>query len=163
MQTFFDGCAAAGPEACAFHAARPENISQRLDNLLESIKRKPIPIFSPSGYGILDYAALRDLIFQALYRPYDLFPSLAQFLADTEAGRSSDLGLNTLPPRLSSRNDPSCPPETSYPNTEAGTSIMCMDGAIVQDSLEDLKVYHAKLAKQSSFADMWSRIHIGCR
>ena len=113
----------------------------------------------PYNYGIIDYSAVRGLIFQSLYSPYGAFPVVAHFLSELEAGTVSDLHLEAL----LARADPDCPPKVNYPNLEVGQAIMCMDGDAIDASLEHLKVHYEKLSKISTFADIWSQVHARCR
>ncbi|KAK0436830.1 Alpha/Beta hydrolase protein, partial [Desarmillaria tabescens] len=49
MQSFFDGCAAAGPDACAFYAPTAEEISNNLDSIYESLVTQPVPVVTCYG------------------------------------------------------------------------------------------------------------------
>ncbi|KAF5357279.1 hypothetical protein D9758_005919 [Tetrapyrgos nigripes] len=89
MQWFFDGCHAAGPENCAFYASSPAKIEAALDDIYDSLRSQPLPVFLNSDlYGVLTYDTLRSIIMVALYTP-PLFPLLAQGLAEVQAGNAT--------------------------------------------------------------------------
>ncbi|KAF5361521.1 hypothetical protein D9758_006133 [Tetrapyrgos nigripes] len=89
IQWFFDGCHAAGPKNCAFYASSPAKIEAALDDIYDSLRSQPIPVFLNSDlYGIFTYDNLRSLIMEALYVP-PLFPLLAQGLAQVQAGSAT--------------------------------------------------------------------------
>ncbi|KAJ7250177.1 Alpha/Beta hydrolase protein [Mycena haematopus] len=89
LQTFFDGCAAAGPDLCAFYQPTAAAIADKLTALTASIRMQPIPVLTPAGYGLLDYSLLRMTIFECLYTPYTTFSALAQGLAALEKGEAT--------------------------------------------------------------------------
>jgi hypothetical protein len=149
MQAFFEGCADAGPEGCAFYAPSAANVSARLDSLLESIREQPIPVFAKPNYGIVDYSLLRASIFTALYQPYRLFAPLARALADLEAGDAVHIAEYLGQPQYTNQPD-------------AGSAIICTDGDPVRDSTQEFASYYRNLSKLSSFAEVWGTIRLGC-
>ncbi|KAK0457514.1 TAP-like protein-domain-containing protein [Desarmillaria tabescens] len=74
MQSFFDACVAAGPDACAFHAPTSDAISKQFDSLYESLLIQPIPVSE-----------------LPLSQPYRYFSVLAQGLADIAAARDGSI------------------------------------------------------------------------
>ncbi|CAK5277093.1 unnamed protein product [Mycena citricolor] len=152
LESFFTGCATAGPTLCAFHAATPVAISARLENLTNAVRAKPVPVVTPAGYGLVDYSLLRSVIFQSLYAPYDTFPALAQGLAALEGGDGSSIfGQSSLaqPVFQCSPNDTS-----NSIGQDAGLGpVECGDSVEITDSLAELTDGWLAAAKVSRFAE----------
>ncbi len=130
MQSFFDGCVAAGPDRCAFYAPTATEISNKLDSLYESILVQPVPFVTPSSYGVVDYTVLRTAVKNALYQPYQYFSVLAEGLAGLAAGNGSILyGLQ------GTTYDPSSVYDNSW---EAQITISCGDAPNMMESVADL-------------------------
>ncbi|KAK0218509.1 hypothetical protein EDD85DRAFT_990159 [Armillaria nabsnona] len=91
MQSFFDGCVAAGPDRCAFYAPTATEISNKLDSLYESILVQPVLFVTPSSYGVVDYTVLRTTVKNALCQPYQYFSVLAEALTGLAARNGSIL------------------------------------------------------------------------
>ncbi|KAF7358827.1 AB hydrolase-1 domain-containing protein [Mycena sanguinolenta] len=152
LQTFFDGCAAAGPDLCAFHKPTAMEIADRLTALTASIRTQPIPVLTPAGYGLVDYSLLRLSILGALYHPFSLFPTLAQGLAALENGDGSILySISQGPPFQCD-----CANNTASPPTDDSTvAIECGDAIEVTDTIEEVTEFYQNAAKTSQFADGW--------
>ncbi|KDQ11946.1 hypothetical protein BOTBODRAFT_432647 [Botryobasidium botryosum FD-172 SS1] len=163
IATFFTGCFSAGPSGCSFHAPSPQLIASRLDALYASVKARPVPVYTPLGYGVVDYSMLQQLIFMSLYTPYTFYPQLADALAALEKNDGGPLlGLST---KLEEKLECDCPrtPVPELPGgSDAALGIRCTDGAPVEDDLEELQAHFEKLGKLSSFADVWAGIHLEC-
>ncbi|KAF5365068.1 hypothetical protein D9758_011014 [Tetrapyrgos nigripes] len=93
MQAFYDGCHAAGPEACAFYASSPAEIQANVEALYVSIRAQPVPIFDgDDSFGILTYDNLRAVVLEALKNPQPvLFPIMAAGFAQLSAGNATGL------------------------------------------------------------------------
>ncbi|KAJ7259812.1 Alpha/Beta hydrolase protein [Mycena rebaudengoi] len=150
LQSFFDGCVAAGPELCAFYKPTAAEIADRLTALTASIRAHPVPVVTPRGYGIVDYSLLRQTISTSFYVPYILFPPLAAGLAALEQGDGSIIfsllhqepftcGSSTVPFHLN--------------NGEAVYGVQCGDGPKVNDSIEALQSFFENAAQTSPFAE----------
>ncbi|KAJ6548180.1 Alpha/Beta hydrolase protein [Mycena vulgaris] len=160
LQTFIDGCADAGPDACAFHAASSAEITANLNTVFASIKARPVPIITSTSYGIIEYTFLRNFIFDALYTPYDLFTVLAQSLVDLAKGNGTTMySVTEVAPFECECNSTEPFHENSY---EAGLAIACGDAAPVTDSPAQLQEFYASEQKVSSFADLWGNWRIVC-
>jgi hypothetical protein len=188
FQTFFDGCAAAGKERCAFWAKTPSAIRAKWDTLLERIKKEPIPVYTPSPststisqhgcsssrnassmadaeakYGILDSNFLRSTFFSALYSPYAGYQKLALAL---EALHSSNdpVPLYTLYTHERFKCPIGCDSEPAVQdNTEAGTAIGCQDGPVLPGTVEDNEKFIGKLKKlNGDWWDMWGEPRLRC-
>ncbi|KAK0457513.1 TAP-like protein-domain-containing protein [Desarmillaria tabescens] len=154
MQSIFDACVAAGPEACAFYAPTSEEISNNLNSLYESLRAQPVPVVTPSFYGVVDYAALRTAVKYTLYRPYVYASVFAQGLAALAAGDGSIIYEMQAPV-----NDPS----TVYDNgLEAEIAISCSDALNNTDSLPDLLAYWDSIKGVSTFSDLLFTQMLSC-
>ncbi|KAJ6486514.1 Alpha/Beta hydrolase protein [Mycena vitilis] len=158
VQTFIDGCAAAGPEACAFSASSSGDITANLDALSVSIKTQPAPVITPLSYGLVDYTFLRNFILDALYSPYDSFVGLAQGLADLARGNATTMYVATEVPPFECECNSTIPPYFYEP----ALAITCGDGAPENDTLAQLQQFYATEQKVSSFADLWSYWRVIC-
>ncbi len=145
MQSFFDGCVAAGPDACAFYASTPEQISDNLDSLYNSLLIQPVPVVSPPFYGVVDYTALRTTVWDALCAPYELFSILAEGLVSLAAGNGTiiyEIQADVY--------DPS----SGYDNSrDAEIAIACSDAANNTDSVADVFAYSHDVEALSAFSD----------
>ena len=122
-------------------------------------------------YGVVDYPMIKTLVFVCLYRPYGTFPVLAKVLADLERGDgTSAFRLATVLQLAGARRFQcaSCDgiglgepiPDTTF---EIQLAIVCTDGAVVPDSIDDARQYYEDLAKRSRWAEVWARVALGCQ
>ncbi|KAK0243686.1 Alpha/Beta hydrolase protein [Armillaria nabsnona] len=153
MQSFFDGCVAAGPDACAFYAPTSEEISDKLDTIYQSLLTEPVPVISPSFYGVVDYAVLQTAVKNALYVPYTFFSILAEGLASLAAGNGSIIYA------MQAVYDPSSVYDNSW---EAEIAISCSDALNNKDSVADLFAYWDSIQDVSPFAFWLMTQRIGC-
>ncbi|KAJ7269217.1 Alpha/Beta hydrolase protein [Mycena rebaudengoi] len=150
LQTFFDSCAAAGPDLCAFYKPTVVEIADRLMALTASIRTQPIPVLTPAGYGLVDYSLLRLSVLEALYRPFSLFPTLARGLAALENGDGSILHSISQEPTFQC----DCANNTASPPTDDSTvAIECGDAIEVTDSIEEVTEFYQNAVKTSQFAE----------
>ncbi|KAF8905805.1 TAP-like protein-domain-containing protein [Gymnopilus junonius] len=160
LETFFAGCAEAGPEGCAFWAPTPEDIKQNLTVLYDSLRHRPIPIKTGNNYGVLEYGFLKAIVFNALYSPWATYPFLAQAIAKLAVGDGSMLFETAIPPPYQCSCGSS---EEAYNNIrEAQIAIMCNDGDDIPEDLKSSQEYFDKLAESSSWAELWARIRLDC-
>ncbi|KAJ7731072.1 TAP-like protein-domain-containing protein [Mycena metata] len=153
LQTFFDGCAAAGPEACAFSAPSSIEVAAKLDALFAAIEIQPVPVITPVSYGVVDYTFLRNSVFHALYSPYDSFVALAQGLADLAMANATTLyTAEEVPPFECDFNSTTPFHENGY---EALVAISCGDMAIESDTVSQLQAYYASIQAISTIADLY--------
>ncbi|KAK0487949.1 TAP-like protein-domain-containing protein [Armillaria novae-zelandiae] len=146
MQSFFDGCVAAGPDACAFYASTAEQISSNLDSLYDSLLIQPVPVVSPPFYGVIDYSLLRSTIWSALYAPYEVFSILAEGLASLRAGNGTI---------IYELQGGSYDPYSGYDNSlDAQIAISCGDAANNTDSVTDLFAYAHDIEALSNFSNL---------
>jgi len=161
MESFFTGCADAGPDGCPFWATSPENIKRNLTALYDSLHSRPLPVKSTKSYGIFDYYLLRSVVFTSLYSPYKTFPVLAQGLAELAAGN--------IPQRLFELDKPplfecSCDPsERALASVQDSTvAVLCNDGVTVPDDLKSIEEYLETVMKVSSWSELWASIRMSC-
>lgn len=163
MDAFYHFCHLAGPDRCAFFSTSPEAIEYRLNRLLANLKSHPIVVPAPAqkpGLPVLaSYSSLERLISTALYQPVRIIPSLARILHAIEGGDGrplvgflSEMGLQTqFSCECESCNDPHG--RNDKPGTDdAFAAIMCSDGGLMTDTVEDFEDYAAFLMKQSKAA-----------
>ncbi|KAI5780216.1 hypothetical protein DFH27DRAFT_584248 [Peziza echinospora] len=159
LAAFFDYCALAGPLACAFHAATPEDIRARLAALLADVRDEPrVHSLGPADPqpDLLTWSDLKSLVFRSLYSPLNLFPVLAQFLAAVEARVPLEAALAAL----GLKAPLTCPAAESDPlnqqlrSAEGGASILCVDAdpAVHNTTLAEFKTRVAFLREQSDAA-----------
>ncbi|KAJ7700765.1 alpha/beta-hydrolase [Mycena rosella] len=160
LQTFIDGCAAAGPDACAFHAPTSTEITAKLTALFSSIKVQPIPVITPISYGVVDYTVLRNFVFDAFYTPYALFATLAQSLSDLAKGDAKTLYSVTELPSFECECNTTTPFHANI--YEAALAIACGDATPVNDTVVELQALYASERAVSTFADLWGNWRIRC-
>ncbi|KAK0504492.1 TAP-like protein-domain-containing protein [Armillaria luteobubalina] len=153
MQSFFDGCVAAGPDACSFYASTSEEISSKLNAIYQSLLTEPVPVVSSSFYGVVDYAVLQTAIKNALYAPYTSFSVLAEGLTSLASGNGSIIYS------MQATYDPSSVYDNSW---EAEIAVACSDALNNTDSVEDLFAYWDSIQGISPFAFWLMTERIGC-
>ncbi|KAF8890364.1 hypothetical protein BD779DRAFT_1610817 [Infundibulicybe gibba] len=147
LQTFFDGCHQAGPKLCPFYEPTPDQISRKLDYLFETVSVQPVPAYTQSQYGLMDYARLRLTVFNSLYRPYQTFPLLANGLAKLISGDATALyGLSE-----GSRFSCSCNKNEPFVRVfdEAHVAILCGDGQTVPRDFKSAEKFYKKFSDAS--------------
>ncbi|KAJ7474215.1 TAP-like protein-domain-containing protein [Mycena latifolia] len=161
LQTFFDGCTAAGPENCEFFAPSAAEISANLTALTSLIQSQPIPVLTNTSYGIVDYTFLRNVLFDALGSPYGAFAQLAQGLASLAGGNATPIYAPTAVPPFECPTNATAPPfhDNAF---EAQVAISWGDGAPVSDSIAQLRQFYSAGATLSSFADLVSIGRVNC-
>lgn len=158
---FFDYCAAAGPENCAFHSPDPAEIRRNLAALQDRLLEEPITVNTGDLYGIVDYSTLRFILFRFLYSPLVYFQPLANALAQLSSGNGTALfTLMGQPEPYTCDADPHAHDWDSV--AEGATAIACNDGAEIPTSLKELEQYGTELARVSQYADFWVTVRAGC-
>ncbi|KAH0364246.1 hypothetical protein KCU65_g6880, partial [Aureobasidium melanogenum] len=93
MNSFYQYCADAGYPACALANAdgstQPAQVEQRTLAVIEKLRYDPVPVVNPIPEVITSHD-LRMLIFQSLYKPVRMFPTLANTIAELEKGDGSN-------------------------------------------------------------------------
>ncbi|KAF8990425.1 TAP-like protein-domain-containing protein [Cyathus striatus] len=158
LQSFFDSCSKAGPDACPFYAPTPSEIANNLTSIINAIYKTPIPVYTSTSYGLLDYNRLKSTLFTALYKPYAAFPLLAQGLADLVHGNATGLYTMLEQPLFKC----ACTPQNILDMDEGGTVIRCNDGKKVPGSLEATREHYEFMKGQSQWGENWVLTRIGC-
>ncbi|KAJ7024701.1 TAP-like protein-domain-containing protein [Mycena alexandri] len=163
MQTFFDGCAKAGTEGCAFHAASASEMPAKLDALSSAIKTQPFPVIAPQSHGIVDILFLRNAILDAVYAPYDLFAPLARGLAVLATGNATLLYTqNEVPNFECDCTNSSAALPFHENNFESYMTIACGDPVPINDTVGELQTFYEATTKVSSFADLLASTRVVC-
>lgn len=187
MDSFYEYCSLAGPLRCPFHiGTTPKDIQARLENLLELIKRNPVPavLLDPHGVNndeglqpdLITYSDLKNIVFTALYQPLARFPALAEILVAVESRRPTALmdhrAMFDIKPFITCpapvpqgpRPVPTSPPDSLHAR-EATPAILCSDGTPLSSNLtaQDFIPYISLLRSQSrTSADVWAQIRLSC-
>ena len=159
MESFYTGCADAGPDRCAFWAPSPDDIRQNLTNLYDSISVQPILVKSGNTYGYVDYKMLHILFFSCLYSPFAAYRRLAQGLADLAAGNGTIILKTMTPPPFECSRDSSKDLEQN--NLEAQIAIMCNDGADIPADLHSAQKHFEMMSNMSEFGNIWASVTRG--
>ncbi|KAL0961015.1 hypothetical protein HGRIS_006007 [Hohenbuehelia grisea] len=159
LQSFFNGCAAAGPDGCAFYAATPEAVAQKLDDVIAAIKLNPVPVRTGVSYGLLDYKRLLNAIFRTFYSPYATFPTLAQGLADLAEGNGTVLYQMFESPFFE------CACNATVDTTlisDGQDAVMCTDGNLNRLTVQESREHYENLLKTSRWGELWAGIRVRC-
>ena len=158
MHSFYQGCADAGKEGCAFWAPTAHDIRTNLTRLYDKLKVEPLSARLPNGkFGIVDYDLLRFAVLATLYQPFALFPLMAEALADLASGNPNTL-FSFVPPQSFQCGSPD-----EFENIEDGSmAIHCTDGDEVKGGLKEMLRYYERLSKESEWGRFWSSLRIGC-
>ncbi|KAK7468354.1 hypothetical protein VKT23_002869 [Stygiomarasmius scandens] len=148
MQTFFDGCHAAGPEACPFYASSPSEIAANVEVIYASLRSQPVPVFTGDTFGVLTYDALRGAVFNAVTTPSQ-FQELATGLAELSSGNGTTI-FNML-------FNPTPTPDPLLTDAEATVAILCSDADPFNATISELQETMASI--NSSFAGMFAVEH----
>jgi len=160
MESFYTGCADAGPFMCPFWASSPDDIERNLTALYDSLRSRPLPVKTTTSYGVFDYDLLRTIVFGSLYSPYASFPTLSRGLAELAAGNPQQLFEWAMPPPFECSCESS---ERAFaPVRDSQAAVLCNDGDDVPDDLKSTEEYFEMLTKASSWGDIWARIRMGC-
>ncbi|RYP43562.1 hypothetical protein DL768_009853 [Monosporascus sp. mg162] len=140
-------CHQAGSETCTFWGPSPEDITRRLDRIITRLEREPIPISGIETGGLPALATHSDLkaaILNALYRPLDEFPALADILAELENGNGAGIANYFA--------------SSYYLRSDTSAQIRCSDsyGRNSLLTIDDYKAYSEYVAAQSRYiGDIW--------
>ncbi|KAJ7461355.1 TAP-like protein-domain-containing protein [Mycena galericulata] len=161
LQTFFDGCVAAGPAGCAFYSPTASEIASNLESLTESLRAQPFPVLTNISHGIVDFSFVRNYIFAALYSPYDSFVGLAQGLAELSAGNATGPYTASQVPEFECDCAADAAPFTAN-IYESMITTACGDAIAIDDSITALREFYWNQATLASFADIWALWRIYC-
>ena len=161
MESFYTGCADAGPDRCAFWAPSPDDIRQNLTKLYDSIRVQPVPVKTGNTYGYVDYKMLHLIVFDALYAPFATFRRLAQGLADLAAGNGTIvLQWMTPSPPFECSGDSSKDLEQNA--LEAQMAVLCNDGVDIPGDLHSAQKHFEMMSNMSEFGNAWASVRVRC-
>ncbi|KAG9103495.1 hypothetical protein FRC06_010377 [Ceratobasidium sp. 370] len=169
LSGFFDSCADAGPDRCAF-ARHPNTTSpstaadlrSRLEALYTRLRKRPMPVpYSAVGPGILTASDAKLVVFMGLYAP-KRWPQLAQAVADAENGDPKAMYENAygafadLHPQKGNENVFNRYME-KIGLAVSTSSIMCGDSAPAGwKSFDDFVEYFHELASIGPIGENWA-------
>ena len=160
MESFYSGCANAGPDRCAFWAPSPDDIRQNLTNLYNSLSVQPIPVKTGNTYGYIDYKMLHSLVFNSLYSPFTAYRRLAQGLADLAVANGTIVWKAVTLPPFECSEDSSKRLEQDI--IEAHTAILCNDGAGIPADLHSAQKHFEMMSNAFEFGNIWAFIRVQC-
>lgn len=150
LGTFSTFCYQSGPNNCSFWGPTPQNITDRLDDIVAELKFHPIPKTGLDGIntpGLATYSDLKQLTLLAVYLPLWGFPLLADILSGLENGNTSAfLAASDLVNQF------------LLPAGDADVLIKCIDGYGRSNytTIEDYENYIGLLDSQSKyFGEVW--------
>ncbi|KAH7106254.1 alpha/beta-hydrolase, partial [Auriculariales sp. MPI-PUGE-AT-0066] len=154
LEWLFISCAASS--ACPLYEPSAAAVKQRYLRIVDAIHEQPLAVLaddSPDRYGLVDYSMVRKVIFTSLNSPYRLFPRLSQALRDMEVGDGRAMYA------LSGRDDSEwrckCSSDGALIGSiEATRAILCGDGAVVNDTISELREHMQRVHDLTTFADM---------
>lgn len=168
MASFFKYCHEAGAK-CAFYRTNDneKNLEARYYEIMAKLKDNPIMAIVPQTKmpTIISHSDIKMVLFSALYSPIAAFPLVAVVLDHLDQGEVDSLGQFI---RLPSNYDmkpilcSSAMPAWYYPG-EAQPAIMCSDKRYpLNETLSHLETMFEQMSNQSSWADVWMTVMIGC-
>lgn len=87
-------CHAAGPDRCSLWGPTPDNITARIDAIIQNMISHPIPVSGITNQtlpGLVTYSDVKSLIVYGIYEPLIYFPIMADVFAQLERGNASAL------------------------------------------------------------------------
>ncbi|KAK1220687.1 hypothetical protein PQX77_016513 [Marasmius sp. AFHP31] len=141
LQTFIDGCVAAGPSACPFYAPSSAEINANLNSLQEDVRANPVEVQIDNYTITITYGGLRKTIFDLLVAGVEAYPTLATGLKDLEQGNGTIIAGAFARAVHNEIN-----------NAEASVAVACSDADPLDKGPSELREYMANI--NSTFAGM---------
>ena len=160
MDSFYTGCADAGPDRCAFWAPSPDDIRQNLTNLYDSLSVRLIRVKTGNTHGYVSNQTLHNFVFRCLYSPFATYPLLAQALADLAAGNGTIVLNATTPASFECSRDPS--KGLGKNDIEAMMAFTCNDGANIPPDLHSAQKHFEMMSNTSEFGNIWAIARVLC-
>lgn len=94
MEKFSALCHSAGPDNCSFWGPTPDNITARMDSIIDQLQSHPVPISGAQSQHLptmVTYSDLKALFLRTVYTPIVSFPVMADVLHQIEHGNVSAL------------------------------------------------------------------------
>nr|GAT49901.1 predicted protein [Mycena chlorophos] len=164
-QSFAEDCVAAGPSRCAFYAPTTAEISSSIQAIYTRLRQRPIPVRGKTSYGLVDFSMLREVIFQAVYVPYIIFPQLATALASLADGDGT--ALFELHARYGFHPfECNCGDEDAEPPDELSQegfwAVFCNDAERIPAGYNEMAKDYQGMLAVSDLADMIEPLRAGC-
>ncbi|KAL9078396.1 MAG: hypothetical protein Q9157_002691 [Trypethelium eluteriae] len=175
VQSFFETCAAAGPDKCSFTSkgAKPADLKAKLEGLLAKLWHNPLPVTGEIP-EVVSYSDIKNLMFASLYTPVDSFPYMANLLSDIDRGNGTAFAKLLRP-----YHSVSCPSsstdeigkvseplynESGLSSVYATPTIACGDGDPQTNmTLKAFDEYWQQLQTLSpSMGAIWSEVRLTC-
>ncbi|KAH0379136.1 hypothetical protein KCU92_g8314, partial [Aureobasidium melanogenum] len=164
MNSFYQYCANADYPACALanpdDHTEPAHVVQRTLDVIEKLRYDPVAVVDPMPEVITSHD-LRMLIFQSLYKPVRMFPTLATTIAELEKGDGSNSAQMLKPYHSLSCRATSVDPVFDL---DAQMAILCTDGDD-QTSINrtEFASFVTKLVEVSpTIGDIWAATRMQC-
>ncbi|KAG9696321.1 hypothetical protein KCU95_g3505, partial [Aureobasidium melanogenum] len=164
INSFYQYCADAGYPACALADldghTEPTHVEQRTLAVIEKLRYNPVAVIGTNPEVITSHD-LRMLIFQSLYKPVRMFPTLATTIAELEMGDGSNSAQMLKPYHSLSCRATSVDPVF---DVDAQMAILCTDG---NDQTSINRTEFAKFATKlmdvsPSIGDIWAATRMQC-
>ncbi|KAK5049361.1 hypothetical protein LTR84_004290 [Exophiala bonariae] len=94
IQSFASFCHAAGPTNCSFWGPTADNITTRIDSIIDRLQTHPVALSglqNPGLPNVVTYSDLKALFVNTIYNPLQSFPLTAEILHEVEHGNVSAL------------------------------------------------------------------------
>lgn len=108
LTSYYEACAAAGPELCPLYSSTADQIRARVDKLVNDVHLRPISVYDGSNpsnpaFGVVDYTVVTQQLMSGLYFPYATGVQTATEFVQLENGNgqpiyagSNEAGINSL-------------------------------------------------------------------
>jgi pimeloyl-ACP methyl ester carboxylesterase len=154
LREFFDRCAAAGPDQCAFAAANAAATRAKFDALMNRLRTEPMVVQGPAGTLTVSYSIVVDTLFNALFAA-PKWAGLAQGLQRLEEGDAAGflVATGTL----------GGPPPTRYNNLLEGQfANNCLDTDNPRDPARYPAMARQAEARTPYFGTLWTYMALPC-
>lgn len=164
MNSFYQYCADAGYPACALanpdRSTGPAEVEQRTLAIIEKLRYDPVPVVDPIPEVITSHD-LRTLIFQSLYKPVRMFPTLANTIAELEKGNGSNSAQMLKPYHSLSCRTTSVDPVFDI---DAEMAILCTDADDqTSTNREEFASFATKIMEVSpTIGDLYGAVRMQC-
>ncbi|KAI0749442.1 alpha/beta-hydrolase [Daedaleopsis nitida] len=165
VDSLFTYCHQAGPEKCPIYDSSPAKIRERYFDILDQVKKNPVPVSLAEPPVVITYKTLVKQFFQATYNPLTRFGAVAKAIHAIETGNQT--ALVALSREIVDPVACECNPQDGsplpMPVTEAYPVVECSDmDAPPYDPAAFAKVYGALAALSPLFAPMWAEAWVEC-
>ena len=162
MDRFYFHCFNAGSRCALYDEKGPDAIEKTVHDMLEKVKREPVPVLDPGtlfGPSILTYSDLKRAMFACLYSPVILFPYLAEMLDEIRRGTYEKIGeILAVQTWIRCSDDAKISPW--FPHIT--TAIMCSDNPdLSHETPAEFSHHFRKLKSHSSVAGaIWANFRL---